>query len=147
MSFATPILFAVAGYDYVALSDFQIRWLADQVDPRYIPVPTDRDPVFQISIIDDDIPEDLEYFEIQLTLNDHDENTGNGFFYPYAVGRVTIVDDDICKLLIQCINSNYKNKLNLTLKLHENKLILCCNGSFIITSRKAHHLCLDFTFL
>ena len=89
---------AVAGNDYVALSDFRIRWLADDTDPRYITKPdTIRDPVFQFTIIDDNVEENLmEYFEIDLSLN---HGNRNGFFYPGAVGRVTIIDDDTCKLL------------------------------------------------
>ena len=79
---------------------FRIRWLADQVDPRYIPTPTGNDPAFEITIIDDSIaePPGREYFEIDLSLNP----TGivrNGFFYPRAVGRVTIIDDDTGKFL------------------------------------------------
>ena len=76
---------------------FRIRWSADQVDPRYIPTPTNNDPAFEITIIDDSIPESLrEYFEIDLTLNPTG-GSRNGFFYPRAVGRVTIIDDDIGK--------------------------------------------------
>ena len=92
--------------DYVQLADrgdgngFQIRFLANQVDPKYIPTPTDYDRAFEITIIDDSIaePPGREYFEIDLTLNP----TGsirNGFFYPRAVGRVTIIDDDTRKFL------------------------------------------------
>ena len=79
---------------------FRIRWLSNQVDPRYIPTPTGNDPVFQVTIIDDDIPEPpgREYFEIDLTLNPVGNNR-NGFFFPSAVGRVIIIDDDICKFL------------------------------------------------
>ena len=48
-------------------------------------------------IIDDVIEEDpFEYFEIDLSLNP----TGggrNGFFFPDAIGRVTIVDNDARK--------------------------------------------------
>ena len=72
---------AGAGQDYVAQSNFRIRWLANQVDPR------PEDPAFEFTIIDDDIPEAREYFEIDLSV------TRNGvFFPPYAVGRVTILD-------------------------------------------------------
>ena len=78
------------------LSDFRIRWQANQVDPRYIPDPTDRDPVFQVHITDDDIREDREYFEIVLSFSDAGSGR-NGIFYPSAVGRVTIIDDDIRK--------------------------------------------------
>ena len=70
--------------------------MANQVDPRYIPNPTDRDPVFQVNITNDDVREDLEYFEIVLSLNEGGSGR-NGIFYPSAVGRVTIVDDDNCK--------------------------------------------------
>ena len=84
----------------MALSNFQIRWLANQVDPQYIPTPTFLDPVFQVTIIDDDIPEPpgREYFEIDLILNPTGNNR-NGFFFPRAVGRVTIIDDDTRKFL------------------------------------------------
>ena len=84
------------------LSNFRIRWLADQVDPRYIPTPSRQDPAFEFTIIDDDYPEPpgREYFEIELILNPG--GNGNGFFYPRAVGRVTIIDDDIRKYLYVC---------------------------------------------
>lgn len=82
--------------DYIQLSNFRIRWRADQVDPRYIPHPTAPDPAFVITIVDDNVPEPREYFEIDLTLN---PSGRNGFFYPRAVGRVTIIDDDTCKFM------------------------------------------------
>ena len=72
--------------------------MADQVYPRYLPSETDVDLTFQVNIINDNIPEDQEYFEINLTLNP--TGNGNGFFYPTAVGRVTIIDDDTCKLVL-----------------------------------------------
>ena len=89
-----------AGVDYMPLSNFRIRWQADQVEPRYITNPTANDPTFEVIIIDDDIlePPGREYFEIDLTLNPTG-NDRNGFFFPSAVGRVTIIDDDICKFL------------------------------------------------
>ena len=50
--------------------------------------------------MDDDIPEDREeYFEIDLILNPTG-NARNGFFFPDAIGRVTILDDDIRKFII-----------------------------------------------
>ena len=85
-----------AGEDYIALSDFRIRWQTNQVNPRYIPTPTDLDPAFEVTIINDDTPEPPEYFEIDLTLNPTGSNR-NGFFFPRAVGRVTIIDDDTRK--------------------------------------------------
>ena len=86
--------------DYNSLENFRIRWQPDQVDPRYIPNPTNNDPVFEIMILDDNIPEPpgREYFEIDLTLNPTGNNR-NGFFYPRAVGRVTIIDDDTRKFI------------------------------------------------
>jgi hypothetical protein len=81
------------GVDYMAVNNFRIRWQPDQVDPRYIPTPTGIDPAFEVIIIDDDIPEPREYFEIDLTRNPTGDNR-NGFFFPRAVGRVTIIDDD-----------------------------------------------------
>ena len=90
-------LVCAAGSDYKLLSNFRIRWLPDMIDPRYVPNSTDMDPLFEFTILDDDIPEDrAEYFEIDLTLNPTGSNR-NGFFFPDAVGRVTIFDDDIRK--------------------------------------------------
>ena len=97
----TDLCIDAAGVDYMALSDFRIRWLGNQVDPRYITNPNpDQDPVFEVIIIDDDIPEPpgREFFEIDLTLNPTGDNR-NGFFFPRAVGRVTIIDDDTRKFL------------------------------------------------
>ncbi len=81
------------GVDYMPVNNLRIRWRADQVDPRYIPTPTRNDPVFEVTIIDNNIQELTEYFEIDLTLNPTGNNR-NGFFFPRAVGRVTIIDDD-----------------------------------------------------
>ena len=84
----------------MAQSDFRIRWQANQVDPRYILNSTDADPVFQFSIIDDNDPENrTEYFEIELALNPNGDGR-NGVFFPNAVGRVTIIDDDIRKFVM-----------------------------------------------
>ena len=103
----TNLCIDTVGVDYERLPSradgdgFRIRWQADQVDPRYVSNPTNNDPVFQINIIDDDIPEPgREYFEIDLSLNPSGNNR-NGFFYPRAVGRVTIIDDDARKLNVQ----------------------------------------------
>ena len=103
----TNLYIDTVGMDYVRLpsrgdgNGFRIRWLADQVDPRYIadsPPNFNNDPVFEITIINDSIaePPGREYFEIDLSLNPSGGNR-NGFFYPRAVGRVTIIDDDIGK--------------------------------------------------
>ena len=84
----------------MAQSNFRIRWLANQVDPRYITNPANSDPVFEFEIIDDETPEDpREYFEIDLSLNPSG-NGRNGFFFPDAIGRVTILDDDIREFMI-----------------------------------------------
>ena len=91
---SNPAPIDAAGQDYDALtSNFRIRWQRNQVDPRYIPTATANDPVFQINIIDDSISEPIEYFEIELIVNPVSQ-TRNGFFFPSAVGRVTIIDDD-----------------------------------------------------
>ena len=83
-----------AGSDYVAKTDFRIRWRPNTVDPRYVPTPSTNDPVFEFTIVNDDIPEaPREYFEIDLSLST--ANGRNGFFFPDAIGRVTILDDDI----------------------------------------------------
>ena len=99
---------STAGSDYVAQSNVRIRWQADQVDPRYISNPGPNDPVFQFTIIDDDDEEDpREYFEIDLSLNPTG-NGRNGFFFPDAVGRVTILDNDSHKSMIThlCLSSS-----------------------------------------
>ena len=84
----------VAGTDYVAKTNFHIRWQANQVDPRYVPMPTASDPLFMFTIIDDNITESREeYFEIDLSLNPMGSGR-NGLFFPTAVGRVTILDDE-----------------------------------------------------
>ena len=94
------------------LSNFRIRWRADQVDPRYILNPTNSDPVYQINITDDDIPENLEYFEIDLIPNPG--GNGNSFFYPNAVGRVTIIDDDTRKLLVYTLINPQRMRCRVT---------------------------------
>ena len=98
------------GQDYRRLADqnaanpgFRVRWEADESEPRYITNPNvNRDPIFEVEIIDDDIPEleppGGEYFEIDLSLNPTG-NGRNGYFFPNAVGRVTIVDNDGRKYL------------------------------------------------
>ena len=89
----------VAGMDYRPQSNFRIRWQADQVDPRSGP----NDPPLVFEIIDDDIEEEpFEFFEIDLSLNPSG-NGRNGFFFPDAVGRVTIVDDDARKFIAHYI--------------------------------------------
>ena len=82
----------IAFQDYMLLSNFRIRWGANEVDPRYITSPSANDHTLQFMIIDNDIPEQTEYFEIDLIPNP--AGNGNGFFFPSAVGRVTIIDDD-----------------------------------------------------
>ena len=47
------------------------------------------DPPFEFIILNDDTAEDrVKFFEIELTI------TRNALLYPFAVGRVTIIDDD-----------------------------------------------------
>ena len=83
----------IAFQDYMPLSNFRIRWQVNEVDPKYITSPSDRDRTFEFMIIDNDIPEQTEYFEIDL-IPDPGGGRGNGFIFPSAVGRVTIIDDD-----------------------------------------------------
>ena len=86
--------------DYVPQSNFRIRWQADQVDPRSGP----NDPPLEFVIIDDDIyGEPSKYFEIDLSLNPTG-NGRNGFFFPNAVGRVTIIDTYDPGKFIACYN-------------------------------------------
>ena len=95
IDYETNLRTNIAGQDYQSLSNFRIRWLRGAVDPRYLPNPTNADPTFEFMIINDDILEPTEYFEIDLIPNPG--GNGNAFFYPSAVGRVTIIDDDSCK--------------------------------------------------
>ena len=70
-------------------------------EPRFITNPNlNRDAIFEVEIIDDEIPEPpgREYFEIDLSFNPTG-NGRNGYFFPNAVGRVTIIDDDVRKYL------------------------------------------------
>ena len=81
--------------------------------------------MFQFTIIDDDIPEDrLEYFEIDLVLNTQG-NGRNGYFFPDAIGRVTIRDNDIRKFIIivfptvQCnLQSHYTWLVSKSFRVH-----------------------------
>ena len=82
----------IAFQDYMPLSNFRIRWRTNEVDPRFVTSPSANDPALEFVIIDNHIPEQTEYFEIDLIPNPG--GNGNGFFFPSAVGRVTIIDDD-----------------------------------------------------
>ena len=85
-------LFNAADEDYVPLSNFQVRWQSNQIDP---------DPTLEFEILDDDNIEAREkFFEIELSI------TRNALFYPCAVGRVTIIEDDLRKL--DACNCNFK---------------------------------------
>ena len=77
---------AAAGSDYLALSGVIIRWQANQRLSRFDL--GNNDVPFDVTIIDDDIPEPTEYFEV------HFEVQSTGYAYPSAIGRVTILDDD-----------------------------------------------------
>ena len=76
---------AVAGSDYEEVLQRRVRWKPNKVDPRN---DTANDAPFIIVIVDDDIEEPTEYFEVYFTV----ETTG--FAFPDSVARVTILDDD-----------------------------------------------------
>ena len=79
----------MAGFDYNPISNRRIRWSPNEVDPRN---DTDNDAPFTITIIDDDVEEPTEYFEVFFRV------TTTGFAFPDAVARVAILDDDGRKL-------------------------------------------------
>jgi len=76
---------ALESSDYVPLTGRRIRWAPNAVDPR---TTTANDAPFNVMIVNDDIAEPTEYFEVHFTV----ETTGYAF--PDAVARVTILDDD-----------------------------------------------------
>ena len=78
----------MVGSDFEELSNFAIRWTANSEQPRYITSPNNANQPFTVTILDDDIPEPTEYFEVHFEV----ENTG--FAFPSAIGRVTILDND-----------------------------------------------------
>ena len=64
-------------------------FVADSVDPRRIP---NRDLPFEVPIVNDDVLEPTEYFEVHFDI-DRQPNSG-GYAFPSAIARVTIFDDD-----------------------------------------------------
>ena len=67
----------------------RIRWQANQRLSRHdLGNGGANDVPFTVTIIDDDIPEPTEYFEV------HFEVQSTGYAYPSAIGRVTILDND-----------------------------------------------------
>ena len=79
---------ALAGFDYVAVENTRVRWGKNAAEPR-IGV---NDIPFEITIIDDDIEESTEYFEVIFVVD------SIGFAFPDAVARITIIDTSDRKL-------------------------------------------------
>ena len=66
----------------------RLRWSPGETLTRVVLGTGGSDQFFIITILDDLIPEQDEYFEVQF------EIANTGYAYPNAVGRVTILDDD-----------------------------------------------------
>ena len=64
-------------------------FLAGSVDPRR---EGNRDPPFTVPIVDDDVMEPTEYFEVHFFVDD--QPSSGGYAFPSAIARVTIFDDD-----------------------------------------------------
>ena len=80
---------ALAGPDYVAIERQRIRWSSTTVEPR---TEANNDRPFEITIVDDDVQEDIEYLEVFFIVDTI------GFGSPDAVARITILDNDGGKL-------------------------------------------------
>ena len=80
---------AIAGQDYMARDGPRQIFLAGSVDPRR---DGNRDPPFTVPIVNDDVAEGTEYFEVHFDVDDQ-PNSG-GYAFPSAIARVTIFDDD-----------------------------------------------------
>ena len=77
------------GSDYTAVdlgANSNLRWRANRPDPNR---------AFMVEILDDDVPEPVEYLEVVLTC-DGSENC----YIPRSVYRITIIDEEgRCRLL------------------------------------------------
>ena len=74
--------------DYIPITDRRVRWTRAQVDRVNPRNDTPNDIPFIITIVNDNIAEPTEYLEVHFTI------TSNGFAFPRAIARVTILDDD-----------------------------------------------------
>ena len=72
--------------DYVTVSDKRFKFNVNSVNPR----PKDGD--FIIDIINDDIAEATETFEITFIIRSNPDSSG--YAYPSNMATVTILDDD-----------------------------------------------------
>jgi len=73
---------ATVGVDYQAVGSTRVRWRPEEVDPN------PNDAPFAVTILNDDVPEETEYFEVFFRVD------VNGHAFP-GIARVTILDDDI----------------------------------------------------
>ena len=64
-------------------------FLPNQVNPRKA---TTKDLDFDVAIIDDDVAESTEYFEVHFFVDSQAKSAGYAF--PSSIARVTIFDDD-----------------------------------------------------
>ena len=79
------------GSDYLTLSGVRIQWQPGEKLSRFdlgTGIPT-LDTPFDVTIIDDDVPEPIECFEVHFVVQ------STGYAYPSAIGRITILDNDL----------------------------------------------------
>ena len=89
---------AVEGGDFIPITNRRIRWTVRPGDDPVNPRIGRNDAPFIVTIVDDNIAEPTEYFEVHYTVET------NGIALPDAIARVTILDDDgrkkyLCKIL------------------------------------------------
>ena len=73
---------ATEGIDYQAVGSTRVRWKPEDIDPN------PNDPPFAVTILNDNVPEETEYFEVFFRVD------VNGYPFP-GVAQITILDDDI----------------------------------------------------
>ena len=77
---------AMATTDFVPVTGTRLRWRRNEVQPLAGGQFSDA---FRVQIVDDDVEESTEYFEVIFTID-----SGAGYAFPNIVGRVTILDND-----------------------------------------------------
>ena len=73
----------------MTLSDRTFLFQTNSTEPR---MQTQNDMPFNVMIINDDVDEGTEYFEVHFFV-DNQTNSG-GYAFPSSIARVTIFDDD-----------------------------------------------------
>ena len=79
---------AVEDGDFMPITSRRIRWTVRPGDDPVNPRIGSNDAPFLITIVNDNILEPTEYFEVHYTVESY------GIAVPDAIARVTILDDD-----------------------------------------------------